>query len=98
MTIVLCTNHKRIHDYAYCQNVEIGTVREVFFMSMFDDESLSVPTKGDFFIDNKYLVEVGGKDKSLKQIKDIPNSYVVADNIEIGSGNKIPLWLFGFLY
>jgi len=84
--------------YAYCQNVEIGTIREVFFMSMFDDDSLSVPTKGDFLINDKYLVEIGGKDKTFKQIKDIPNSFVVSDNIEIGHGNKIPLWLFGFLY
>lgn len=84
--------------YAYCQNVEIGTIREVFFMSMFDEESLSVPSKGDFLIDDIYLVEIGGKDKSFKQIKDIANSFVIADDIEIGSANKIPLWLFGMLY
>jgi len=48
-------------------------------------------------IDN-YTFEVGGKRKSFDQIKNIPNSYVVADDIEIGHNNKIPLWLFGFLY
>ena len=84
--------------YAYCQEVEIGTLREVFFMSMFDENSLSVPVKGDFLIDDKYLVEVGGKNKTFKQIKDISDSFVIADDIEIGSGNKVPLWLFGFLY
>ena len=84
--------------YAYCQNVEIGTIREVFFMSMFDDDILSVPEKGDFLINDKYLVEIGGNNKTFKQIKDIPNSFVVADDIEVGHGNKIPLWLFGFLY
>ncbi len=83
--------------FAYCQNVEIGTIREVFFMSMMDD-SLEVANQGDFLIDEKYIVEIGGKNKSFKQIKDIKNSFVVADDIEIGSGNKIPLWLFGFLY
>jgi len=36
--------------------------------------------------------------KSFKQIKDLENSFVVADDIEVGFGNKIPLWLFGFLY
>ena len=56
------------------------------------------PKKGDFLVDNNYLFEVGGKNKGFKQIKDLPASYVVADDIEIGSGNKIPLWLFGFLY
>ena len=54
--------------------------------------------KGDFLVDGKYTFEIGGKNKSFNQIKDIENSYVVADGIEIGFGNKIPLWLFGFLY
>jgi len=42
--------------------------------------------------------EIGDKNKSFKQIKNIKNSFVVADDIEIGFQNKIPLWLFGFLY
>jgi hypothetical protein len=49
-------------------------------------------------VDEKYLFEIGGKNKSFKQIKDTDNSFVVADDIEIGFGDKIPLWLFGFLY
>ena len=36
--------------------------------------------------------------KFSRQIKDLPDSYVVNDDVEIGMGNKIPLWLFGFLY
>ena len=84
--------------FAYCNNSEIGTIREVFFMSMFDEERLEVSKNGDFIIDDKYTVEVGGKNKSFKQIKNLKNSFVVSDNIEIGSTNKIPLWLFGFLY
>lgn len=51
-----------------------------------------------FFIDEKYLVEVGGKNKSFKHIKEIENSFVAADEITIGSRNQIPFWLFGFLY
>ena len=84
--------------YSYCQKSEIGTIREVFFMSMFDDNEIAISTKGDFTVDDKYIVEVGGKNKTYKQIKDIPNSYIVADDIEVGSGNKIPLWMFGFIY
>ena len=49
-------------------------------------------------MDDKYTIEVGGKNKSFKQIKDMDNSYVVADDIETGNANKIPLYLFGFLY
>jgi len=82
--------------YAYCEKVEIDTIREVFFMSMFDE--LNTSKNGDFIINNKYTLELGGKNKGYKQIRDIPNSFIVSDDIEIGSGNKIPLWLFGFLY
>jgi len=84
--------------FAYCNHSEIGTIREVFFMSMFDDRELESTNNGDFIVKEHYTIEVGGKNKSFKQIKDIQNSFVVADDIEIGHGNKIPLWLFGFLY
>ncbi len=90
-------NNTNLH-HGYCNEVEIGTIREVFFMSMNFEHRVTIPKKGDFLIDDKYLFEVGGKNKSFKQIKDIENSFVVADDIEIGSANKIPLWLFGFLY
>jgi predicted AAA+ superfamily ATPase len=91
-------NNTNLH-FAYCKNSQIGTLREVFIASMLQDKhSLEVAKKGDFLIDEKYILEVGGKSKGFKQIKDLPNSFVVADDIEIGSGNKIPLWLFGFLY
>lgn len=82
--------------YAYCEKVEIDTIREVFFMSMLD--GLNTSKNGDFIINNKYTLELGGKNKGYKQIRDIPDSFIVSDDIEIGSGNKIPLWLFGFLY
>lgn len=57
-----------------------------------------MPAKGDVLVDDKYLLEVGGKKKKFAQIADVSNSYVVADNIEVGIGNKIPLWIFGMLY
>jgi len=84
--------------YVYCSSSEIGTVREVFFMSMFGSNRLEVSKKGDFVLDGKYTIEIGGKKKRFEQIKDILDSFVVADDIEVGSGNKIPLWMFGFLY
>jgi len=83
----------------YCQESEIGTIREEFFLNMINGwHKILYPKDGDFLVDEKYLFEIGGKNKSFKQIKDIDNSFVVADDIEIGFGNKIPLWLFGFLY
>jgi len=44
------------------------------------------------------LFEIGGKNKSLKQVKDIAHAYLILDDIENGVFNQIPLWLFGFLY
>ena len=36
--------------------------------------------------------------RAQKQIIDIPNAFIVPDNLEYGYRNRIPLWLFGFLY
>jgi len=49
-------------------------------------------------VDEKYLFEIGGRNKSSKQIKNIAEAYLVLDDIENGVFNQIPLWLFGFLY
>ena len=85
--------------HAYCQNAKTGTIRETFFANQVSQKSLlNISKQGDFAIDKKYRVEIGGKNKGFEQIKDVPNSYVVADGIEIGFESKIPLWLFGFLY
>ncbi len=84
--------------FVYCNNSEIGTIKEVFFMSMFEENRLEIAKSGDFIVDDKYIIEIGGKNKGFKQIKDLSNNLVVAEDLEIGIGNKIPLWLFGFLY
>ena len=84
---------------AICINSDKETIRETFLVSSFEKKhSIYYSNRGDFLVDEKYTFEIGGKNKGFKQIQDIPNSYVVADDIEIGSVNKIPLWLFGFLY
>lgn len=54
--------------------------------------------QGDFLVNERYFFEIGGKLKSGKQIKNIESAFIVADDIEYGFQNKIPLWLFGFLY
>ncbi|OHE13950.1 AAA family ATPase [Sulfurimonas sp. RIFOXYD2_FULL_34_21] len=78
---------------------DIGTMRETYFASQVSYTcSLYYVKKGDFLVDEKYTVEIGGKNKSFEQLKDVPNSYVIADDIEIGFKNRLPLWLMGFLY
>jgi len=59
---------------------------------------VTISSQGDFFVNSKYTFEIGGKNKDFSQIKDIKNSFLAIDNTETGVGNKIPLWLFGFLY
>lgn len=84
---------------SYCGKSDIGTIREQFFVNQISqNHDIHYSKKGDFVVDEKYIVEVGGKSKTYKQIKDIANSFIIADDIEIGNKNKIPLWLFGFLY
>lgn len=85
---------------ALVPNADIGTKRETFFINQVSNggHHLTYPKKGDFMVDDTYLFEIGGKGKTFKQIANIPNSFVANDNVEVGVGNKIPLWLFGFLY
>ena len=80
-------------------NANIGNVRETFFANQLSVKyKVIAPQKGDFQVDGKYIFEIGGKSKTYEQIRNIENSFIAADDLEIGYGNKIPLWLFGFLY
>ena len=84
---------------ALCKKSELGTLRETFFaFAVSFGYSIYYIDKGDFLVDETYTFEIGGKNKGFEQIKNIPHSYVVADDIEIGFDSKVPLWLFGFLY
>lgn len=77
----------------------IGNVRETFaFNQLSYNHEVLFSEQSDFFIDKKYTFEVGGKNKKRKQIKDVPDSYILADDIEFGTERRIPLWLLGFLY
>jgi len=85
--------------YIFANESKIGTIRETFFVSQVKHlHQLEVPAKGDFLIDGKYTFEVGGESKGFKQIEDVENAYLVIDTDSTENPNKIPLWLFGFLY
>jgi uncharacterized protein len=79
--------------------IEEGNIRETFFTNQLKYQHLiEVSDQSDFLIEKKFTFEIGGKNKKQNQIRDISDSYIAADNIEYGFDNKIPLWLFGFLY
>ena len=84
--------------YAFNKNPEIGTIRETFFYNQMKVRNDVIASKeSDFTIDN-YTFEIGGKKKGKKQIEDIPNGYIVRDDIEYGNDIIIPLWHFGLNY
>lgn len=82
------------------KNTEKGSLREAFFMNQIKNSAyeISLPLKGDFFVDDKFTFEIGGKGKSTKQLMGVEHAYFAVDDMEAGIGNKIPLWMFGLLY
>ena len=77
---------------------EIGNIRETFFLNQMRVNNAPVSSAvADFKID-KYTFEVGGKSKTLEQIKNTSNAFIVKDNIEYGYKNVVPLWAFGLNY
>ena len=86
--------------YALVADPDAGAVRETFFANQMRAAGLefSIPPEGDFKVAGRWLFEIGGRGKEFSQIKDIPDSFVVNDGVEVGIGSKIPIWLFGFLY
>lgn len=86
--------------YSMTEKVERGTVRETFFLNQMRSagHQVTYPKQGDFEADEKYLFEVGGRNKKFDQIKDLPNSFLAIDDEEVGWNQHIPLWMFGLMY
>ena len=89
-------------NHFYIFNDELtnkGSLRESFFVNQLSNKNkIEKAKRGDFVVNSKYYFEIGGKNKTYHQIANLQNSFIAADDIEYGFGNKIPLWLFGFLY
>ncbi len=86
--------------YAFArENANAGNIRETFFANQVGfQHEINYTEFGDFLVNNTYNFEIGGKHKSAKQLKASKEGYIIADGIEFGHNNKIPLWLFGFMY
>ncbi|MDE3213552.1 MAG: ATP-binding protein [Bacteroidota bacterium] len=90
-------------SYALKSQPDVGTLRETFILNQLKNsgKKINLADEGDRAVyddRHNYTFEIGGKDKSNKQIKNKPDSFIIADDIETGYLNKIPLYLFGFLY
>ncbi len=80
-------------------NVNTGNIRETFFANQLGiKHQLTLAQKGDFMVNDTYTFEVGGASKTFKQLAGVKNSFLVLDDMPLGIKNKIPLWLFGFMY
>ena len=85
--------------YNLSNDTDKGNVRETFFLNQVQHQYAVFASKTvDFKVDGRYEFELGGRNKKQKQIKELPNAFLVKDDIEIGTEQNIPLWLFGFLY
>lgn len=75
-----------------------GTMRETFVLNALSRSGLvSTPVKGDFLMDNKYTIEVGGINKTFHQLAGMPNPILIKEGLAKGSGEILPIWTLGFL-
>jgi hypothetical protein len=96
---IYLNNTSLLYSLTLNQNPETGTLRETFFVNQLRENHLvNLPKKGDFIVEGKFVFEVGGRSKTAQQIADLSEAFIVQDDIEVGYRNRIPLWLFGFLY
>lgn len=99
---VFLNNTNLLHTIIKTINLETneGNIRETFFVNQLSvKHTVQLHNEADFIIDKKWVIEVGGKNKNERQIQHAGEHGLLAlDNIEIGSGKRIPLYLFGFLY
>lgn len=85
--------------YVLCAEPNLGSLRESFFVSQLSyAHQVHYHDQADFMVDEKWAFEIGGAGKTQKQIKSLQNSFLALDDIEVGQGNIIPLWMFGLLY
>jgi len=89
-------------NYTYAlggEKTDIGNVRETFFFNQTIVKcKVTYSSQIDFTLNETYNFEIGGKNKTQKQLTGVKNGYLALDNIEIGFNNEIPLWLFGLMY
>lgn len=80
-------------------SINSGALRETFVLNQLKLlHSVFSHKKGDLIVDGKFIFEIGGKTKTRKQIKDVEDSYILSDGIEVGFSKKIPLYLMGMTY
>jgi hypothetical protein len=94
---LLLNNPNMFH--ALCAAPNTDAIRETFFVSQLSHRhQIHYHDQGDFIVDDRYILEIGGAGKTAGQLGNQPDSYIVADNIETGAPRQIPLWTLGMIY
>ena len=77
---------------------KVVVTTETFFYNQLRVTQEVISSRVSDFCVGDYTFEVGGKKKGKKQISEVPNGYVVRDEIEYATNQIIPLWAFGLMY
>lgn len=74
-------------------------VRITFLISQLQNAGFncSVHKSGAIYL-NGMTIATGGKNEPLPVVTDGSHPLVAADNLEVGTESRIPLWMFGLLY
>lgn len=97
--LIYLSNTSLTHLLVPKEKITITSLRETYFVSqMSNSHYLEIANKRDFIVDSIYHFEIGEAGRDFGQIKKIRNHFIATDGITTGYWNKIPLWLFGFLY
>ena len=92
-------NNTNLQYVLHPTQADTGSMRETFFASQVSPHyKLHLHRQADFTVDHQYVIEVGGKSKSMHQIANVSDAYLAVDDLEVGYQRRIPLWLFGLLY
>ncbi|SDC92518.1 hypothetical protein SAMN04488104_1009103 [Algoriphagus faecimaris] len=96
---IYLSNTSLIHSFCE-KGRNQGNLRETFAIDQLQNAGYSVtfPKQGNFLVNESYLLEIGGAGKGSSQVSDFENHLIFSDDLEIGWGRKLPLFLLGLLY
>ena len=91
-------NSNLMHDLMDHEAAPSDSLETFVLNQLKKDHDIKLTASGDFLVDDQHTFKMCSGNRKQKRAKDEGNSYIIADDIEIGSGSLIPVWLLGFLY
>ena len=91
-------NSNLMHDLMDHEAAPSDSLETFVLNQLKKDHDIKLTASRDFLVDDRHTFRMCSGNRKQKRAKDEGNSYIIADDIEIGSGRLIPVWLLGFLY